>query len=53
MILVFSVAYNRLAVALAVAGQMNPLLAAILMPVNSLATLGIVSLWMRPAFRAH
>jgi Cu2+-exporting ATPase len=52
-ILVFSVAYNLLAVGLAVAGQMNPLLAAILMPVNSLATLGIVSLWMRPAFRAH
>jgi Cu2+-exporting ATPase len=53
LILVFSVAYNLLAVGLAVAGQMNPLLAAILMPVNSLATLGIVSLGMRPAFRAR
>lgn len=52
-ILVFSVAYNLLAVGLAVAGRMNPLLAAILMPVNSLATLGIVSLGMRPAFRAR
>jgi Cu2+-exporting ATPase len=51
-ILVFSVAYNLLAVGLAVAGRMNPLLAAILMPVNSLATLGIVSLGMRAAFRA-
>lgn len=51
-ILVFSVAYNLLAVGLAVAGRMNPLLAAILMPVNSLATLGIVSLGMRSAFRA-
>lgn len=53
MILVFSVAYNLLAVGLAVAGRMNPLLAAILMPLNSLATLGIVSLGMRPAFRAR
>jgi Cu2+-exporting ATPase len=52
-ILVFSVAYNLLAVGLAVAGRMNPLLAAILMPLNSLATLGIVSLGMRPAFRAR
>jgi len=52
-ILVFSVAYNLLAVGLAVAGRMNPLLAAILMPVNSLATLGIVSLGMRAAFRAR
>jgi hypothetical protein len=30
---------------------MNPLLAAILMPVNSLLTLTIVSWGMRPAFR--
>lgn len=52
-ILVFSVAYNLLAVGLAVAGQMNPLLAAILMPVNSLATLGIVSFGMRLAFLAR
>lgn len=52
-ILVFSVAYNLVTVGLAVAGRMNPLLAAILMPVNSLATLGIVSLGMRSAFRAR
>ena len=51
--LVFSVAYNLLAVGLAVAGRMNPLLAAILMPVNSLATLGYVSLGMRSALRAR
>ena len=50
-ILVFSIAYNLLAVGLAVAGRMNPLVAAILMPVNSLLTLTIVSWGMRPAFR--
>jgi len=50
-ILVFSVGYNLLAVGLAVAGRMNPLFAAILMPVNSLLTLAIVSAGMRPAFR--
>jgi Cu2+-exporting ATPase len=51
-ILVFSVAYNVLAVGLAVAGRMNPLIAAILMPVNSLLTLALVTGGMRPAFRA-
>jgi Cu2+-exporting ATPase len=50
MILVFSVAYNFLAVGLAVAGLMSPLLAAILMPVNSLLTLAIVTGGMRPVF---
>ena len=35
------------AVGLAVAGRMNPLLAAILMPVSSLATLAIVVAGMR------
>ena len=50
-ILVFSVAYNLLAVGLAVAGLMNPLLAAALMPVNSLVTLALVTGGMRPAFR--
>ncbi|HTQ31101.1 MAG TPA: heavy metal translocating P-type ATPase metal-binding domain-containing protein [Opitutaceae bacterium] len=49
-ILVFSVAYNLLAVGLAVAGRMNPLVAAILMPANSLLTLAIVSLGLRRAF---
>jgi len=51
-ILVFSVVYNLLAVGLAVAGKMNPLIAAILMPVNSLATLAIVTGGMRSVFRA-
>jgi P-type Cu2+ transporter len=50
-ILVFSVAYNGLAVGLAVAGLMNPLIAAALMPANSLLTLAIVTAGMRPAFR--
>jgi Cu2+-exporting ATPase len=51
-ILIFSIAYNLLAVGLAVAGRMNPLVAAILMPVNSLSTLGIVTLGMRRVFSA-
>jgi len=50
-ILIFSVVYNVLAVGLAVAGHMNPLVAAILMPVNSLLTLALVTGGMRPAFR--
>ena len=37
----FSIAYNALAVGLAVVGRMNPLLAAILMPVSSLLSLAI------------
>jgi len=49
-ILVFSILYNVLAVGLAVAGKMNPLIAAILMPVNSLATLAIVTGGMRRVF---
>jgi Cu2+-exporting ATPase len=47
----FSIAYNLLAVGLAVFGQMNPLLAAALMPVNSLLTLVLVTTGMRGAFR--
>ncbi|MCX6952263.1 MAG: HAD family hydrolase [Verrucomicrobia bacterium] len=52
MILAFSVAYNLLAVGLAVAGLMSPLLAAILMPINSLLTLAIVTGGMRRVFSA-
>jgi Cu2+-exporting ATPase len=51
MILVFSVAYNLVAVGLAVAGRMSPLVAAALMPANSLVTLALVTSGMRPAFR--
>lgn len=50
-ILVFSVGYNALAVGMAVAGHMNPLVAAILMPINSLLTLLLVTTGMRGAFR--
>jgi Cu2+-exporting ATPase len=51
-ILIFSVAYNLFAVGLAVAGQMNPLVAAALMPINSLLTLALVTGGMRRAFAA-
>lgn len=50
-VLVFSIAYNLLAVGLAVAGRMNPLVAAALMPINSLLTLAIVGGGMRRAQR--
>jgi len=46
-LLVFSVAYNLLAVGLAAAGHMSPLVAAILMPVSSLLSLAIVGAGMR------
>lgn len=47
-ILVFSVAYNAVVVGLAAAGHVNPLVAAVLMPASSLATLAIVGWGMRP-----
>ena len=40
-------AYNVAAVGLALAGRMNPLVAAALMPANSLLTLAIVTGGMR------
>jgi len=46
-LLVFSIAYNALAVGLAASGHMNPLIAAVLMPVSSLLTLAIVVGGMR------
>ena len=48
-ILVFSILYNALAVGMAVAGRMSPLVAAVLMPANSLVTLALVSGGMRRA----
>ncbi len=48
-ILAFSVAYNLVVVGLAVTGRVNPLVAAVLMPASSLATLAIVGLGMRRA----
>ncbi|WP_232766998.1 heavy metal translocating P-type ATPase [Geminisphaera colitermitum] len=43
-LLVFMILYNLFAVGLAATGHMSPLLAAVLMPLSSLATLGIVYL---------
>ena len=43
-LLVFMIGYNAVAVGLAASGHMNPLFAAVLMPLSSLATLAIV--WM-------
>lgn len=50
-LLIFMVAYNITAVGLAVAGLMSPLFAAVLMPLSSLATLVIVGIGMRGAWR--
>ncbi len=50
-LLVFMIAYNVVAVSLAVAGLMNPLFAAVLMPLSSLATLAIVGVGMRRVFK--
>jgi len=50
-LLVFMIAYNLLAVGMAVSGNMNPLIAAILMPLSSLATLAIVGWGMRSVWR--
>ncbi|WP_082782534.1 heavy metal translocating P-type ATPase [Cephaloticoccus capnophilus] len=46
-ILIFSVSYNLLAVGFAALGFINPLIAAILMPINSLLTLTLVSASMK------
>ncbi len=46
-LLAFSVSYNALAIGLAVAGHMNPLLAAVLMPASSLVSLALVGGGMR------
>ncbi|MBT5900678.1 MAG: hypothetical protein HOH58_01050 [Opitutaceae bacterium] len=44
------ITYNLTAVGLAVAGLMHPLLAAVLMPLSSIATLAIVGVGMRRAW---
>lgn len=48
-LLVFMIAYNLTAVGLAATGHMNPLFAAVLMPLSSLATLAIVWIGLRRA----
>lgn len=50
-IIAFSVAYNLVACAFAMAGRVNPLVAAVLMPASSLASLAIVSIGMRSTYR--
>jgi len=50
-VLIFSIAYNLAAVGMAVAGRMNPLVAAVLMPASSLITLALVSAGMRRSSR--
>jgi Cu2+-exporting ATPase len=52
-LLVFSVVYNLMAVGMAVAGHMNPLVAAVIMPVSSLASLAIVGVGMRSAWSSQ
>lgn len=47
----FAIAYNLVVVAISLAGHMNPLVAAIVMPLSSLASLGIVFAGMRSARR--
>jgi len=46
-LIVFSVTYNLVAVGLAAAGRMNPLVAAVLMPASSLASLALVAVGLR------
>ena len=45
----FAVAYNLMVVSIALAGHMHPLLAAILMPLSSLATISLVAVTYRRA----
>jgi Cu2+-exporting ATPase len=47
----FAVTYNIVVVAIALSGKMHPLLAAILMPLSSLTTIGLVALTYRHAAR--
>jgi Cu2+-exporting ATPase len=51
-LLAFSISYNLCAVGLAVAGMMNPLVAAILMPASSLASLALVGAGMNGVGRS-
>lgn len=46
-VLAFALLYNACAVTAALAGVMNPLVAAVIMPLSSLASLGIVALALR------
>jgi P-type Cu2+ transporter len=50
-LLVFMISYNALSVGMGVSGRMSPLVAAVLMPLSSLATLASVGWGMRGAWR--
>jgi len=50
-LIVFSVTYNVVTVATALAGLMSPLVAAVLMPLSSLTSLAIVATGLRGAWR--
>ena len=52
-LLVFMIGYNLTAVGLAATGHMNPLFAAVLMPLSSLATLAIVWMGLRGMRHRH
>ena len=49
MVFSFAITYNALAVSAALLGWMNPLVAAVIMPLSSLASIALVFLALRPA----
>ncbi len=49
----FSLSYNIVAVAICLSGHMNPLLAAILMPLSSIISLAIISLTLPVNARSY
>ncbi len=51
-VFVFAVCYNGVIVSLALAGLVNPLVAAVAMPVSSLLSLALATIGMRRAWRA-
>ena len=51
-VLAFSIVYNLVALGWAVAGRINPLVAAVLMPANSIMALGLVGAGMRSVWRS-
>ena len=51
-VVAFAITYNAVAIALSLAGKMNPLLAAVLMPASSLVSLAIVLIGLAWASRS-
>ncbi len=52
-VLVFAVVYNLVAVGVCLGGWMNPLLAAVLMPLSAIASLALVGWGMKSSWDAH